>query len=97
VVVPPLTVWAELNEPQSPAVWHVTFQFTPAFAVSPVTVALTLAGVLTARLEGGGVSKATVMPAAEMVITAEAVAVGSNVEVAVRVTVFPEGTVLGAV
>src|SRR6516225_4689395 len=56
-----------------------------------------LAPVLTARLDGGGVSKATVMPAAEMVITAEAVAVGSKVDVAVRVTVFPEGTALGAV
>jgi hypothetical protein len=52
---------------------------------------------LTAKLAGGAVSNATVIPAAAIVITADVVAVGSNVEVAVNVTVFPDGTALGAV
>ena len=97
MVVPPLAVWVGLKEPHRPAVWQVAFQSTPALAVSPVTVALKVTGVLTARLVGGTVSKATVIPAAAIVTTAVAVAVGSNVDVAVNVTVFPEGTALGAV
>lgn len=97
VVLPPLAVCVGLKDPHSPAVWQVAFQSTPALAVSPVTVALKTTGVLTGRFEGGAVSNARVIPAAAMVITAVAVAVGSNVDVAVSVTVFPDGTALGAV
>jgi hypothetical protein len=66
--------------------------------VSFVTVAATFAVPLTVRLVGGAIERATAIGAPVItVIVAEADLVGSAVEVAVRVTVFPAGTLAGAV
>ncbi len=87
-----------LNEPQAPALPHVAVQSTPLLAGSFVTVAATFTGPLTFRLTGGAIERATATGApAITVMVAEADLLGSAVEVAVRVTVFPAGTLAGAV
>ncbi len=58
-------------------------------------MAATFAVPLTIRLVGGPIEIATATPVT--VIVTEADLVGSAVEVAVRVTVFPAGTLAGAV
>ena len=86
-----------MNEPQAPALPQVAVQSTPWFAGSLVTVPATFAVPLTFRLAGGAVERATPTGGGATVIAAEADLVASAVEVAVMVTVFPAGTLAGAV
>ena len=87
-----------MNEPQAPALPQLALQSTPLFAGSLVTVAATFAVLLTVRLPGGAIEKATAIGApAVTLIVAEADLVASAVEVAVMVTVPPAGTLAGAV
>jgi len=75
----------------------VTFQVTPAFWGSLLTVTARLV-LLSMRTELGGVCvKVTEMGEALMVILAETVALLLLADVAVTVTVPPEGTLVGAV
>ena len=84
-----------MNEPQF-ELPQVTIQFTPLFDGSFVTTAVRAVMLLICTEEGGGGLKET-MGAGVMVILAEANFVGSAVEVAVTVTMLPEGTAAGAV
>jgi hypothetical protein len=59
VVALPLAVCAESNEPQAPALSHVTDQFTPIFEGSFVTTAVIVAVAFTCKDEGGAVIKET--------------------------------------
>lgn len=95
----PLAVLAELNVPQAPATLlpQVAVQSTPALLESPVTVALSVADVSSAR-DASEVVKLTVITLEALIVaTAVALVVLSFAEVAVIVTVPPEGTVDGAV
>jgi hypothetical protein len=78
---------------------HATVQFTPAFALSFATFAVMLVVALTASDVGGCAVSVTAIGCTEavIVIVAETDLVLSVTEVAVTVTVFPLGTVVGAV
>jgi hypothetical protein len=95
VVVAPLTVWAGLTEPQLPPP-QLSAQSTPAFAESFVTAAASVAWADVCKELGGDCVKVTEM-GGRMDKLATAVLVGSATDVAVRVTVFPDGTDAGAV
>ncbi len=95
VVVAPLAVCAELSEPQLDPL-QLTAQSTPAFAASLATAALIVACAPTCKEVGGDRLKVTEI-GVRMVNVAEAVFVGSAVEVAVMVTEFPAGMEVGAV
>jgi hypothetical protein len=97
VVAAPLAVVAGLKLPHC-ELPQLTLQVTPAFAESPVTVAMTLAVAAVVIDEGGGVVSATEMEGvAVMVMEADADLVGSVAEVAVTVTTPVPGTAVGAV
>ncbi len=93
-----LVVVAELNEPQA-AEPHVTVHCTRGFAVTSLVIAATReVVVLTSSDAGGGTGKVTAIGmGGTIVMTAEAALVGVAMEVAVTVTVEPEGMVAGAV
>ena len=91
----PLGVVAGLIDPQLPPV-HVTDQFTPRLAGSLRTVATIWAAANT-FIEDGGSCVIETETGGMMVTVAVAVADGSAVEVAVRVTVAPDGMEPGAV
>jgi len=59
VVALPLAVSVESNEPQAPALLHVTDQCTPAFEGSFETTAVSVAVASTCKDEGGAVIKET--------------------------------------
>jgi hypothetical protein len=97
VVAAPLAVVVGLKLPHD-ELPQVTLQATPAFAESPVTVAMMLAVAPVASDEGGGVvSETEIAGAVVMVIEALADFVGSDKEVAVTVTTPAPGTAAGAV
>jgi hypothetical protein len=98
IVAAPLAVCAGLNEPHVEPP-HVTVHFTPPLALSFATFAIMLVVTLTASDVGGCAASATVigMTGAVIVIVAVADFVLSVTEVAVTVTAFPFGTVVGAV
>ncbi len=97
VVALPLAVCAGLNDPQAPALPHVTVQSTPALDGSFATTAVSGLLELTSTDEGGAGLKETAIAGTVMVVAAEIDFVLSAVEVAVTVTVAPAGTVAGAV
>ena len=87
----------KLNVPQpGAATAQVTLQSTPLPALSFVTVALTVAGVLTGTEEGGETLKAIEMTGTLTVIIPLTDLVPSVTEVAVMVTAVA-GTTVGAV
>jgi hypothetical protein len=97
VVALPLGVEAGLKPPQD-ELPQVTDQLTPAFAVSLLTEAIRLAVAPITIDDGAGVVRATEIAGAEVIVmVAEADLVESLTEVAVTVTVLPEGTEEGAV
>jgi hypothetical protein len=75
---------------------HVTFQLTPKFELSLVTVALTMAWA-DMRMKAGGAWVNAIEIGTVIATVAETILVGSAVEVAVIVTVLPGGTEPGAV
>jgi len=92
-------VLAELNVPQAPATLlpQVAVQSTPALLESPVTVALSVADLSSAR-DASEVVKLTVITLEALIVaTAVEWVTPSFAEVAVIVTVPPEGTVVEAV
>jgi hypothetical protein len=84
-----------LNDPQAPALPHVTVQSTPAGNNSPVTIAATALAVPTCIAIGGGSLKETEISL--ILIPAEADFDLSAVDVATTITVLPVGTAAGAV
>jgi hypothetical protein len=85
------------NEPHD-ALPQLTLQLTPRFCASFVTVAVMFPDTLTCWLAGAPDRLTdTGGGAAVMVMVAEAVFVLSATDVAFTVTVFPAGTLLGAV
>jgi hypothetical protein len=91
-VVAPLAVLVGVKLPQVPA--GVQLHVTPPFAGSFMTVATIFAVPDTPRLAGGAVEKVTAIPR-EM--TPDTDLLPSATEVAVMVTVPPDGAVIGAV
>jgi len=97
VVGTPLAVWVGLNDPQAPALPHVTVQSTPALVLSfETTAVIGLVEFICIDVGGGGL-KTTVIAGAVMVMFAETDFVESACEVALTVTVVPVGTAAGAV
>jgi hypothetical protein len=98
VVATPLAVCVGLNDPQAPALPHVTVQSTPAFVESFETTAVMGLVALT-WMDVGGVGLKTIVMGGGVVsvIVAETDFVLSAVEVAWTVTVPPVGTAEGAV
>lgn len=88
-----------MNEPQAPALPQVTDQSTPALVESFETTAVTGVVAFTCIDVGGGGLKTIEIGGgtAVIVIVAEADFVASACEVAVTLTVPPEGTAAGAV
>ncbi len=100
VVVDPLAVVAGLKVPHAPGVLlpQVAVQSTPAFVRSPVTVAPSVAVLLSASDVGTArVIMTSITGDAVMVAAAEALVAPSVTEVAVMVTTPPVGAVAGAV
>jgi hypothetical protein len=97
MVEPPLEVFAGLKLPQD-ELPQATDQLTPALAVSLLTEAARLA-VPPRGIEGGaGVVSTTEIAGADVIAMVTATdLVESLTDVAVKVTVFPEGTDEGAV
>ena len=96
-VAAPLAVWTGLNEPQA-TLPQVTVQSAPLPAGSFEMEAVILAVLLITKLDGGAIVNDTEITSAVMVTgLAFADLVASAVEVAVMVTVLPEGTLAGAV
>jgi len=98
VIDPPLAVCAEagLKLPHAPAVPQFAVQFTPSAFVSLATVANSVAVPPSLKVAGGAVlSVTTIGGVGVMVALAVADLVGSDTDVAVRVTVFPLGAVVG--
>jgi hypothetical protein len=94
VVLLPLAVWIGLKEPHDPA--GEQLQVTPALAGSLDTVAVILACLPITIVEGGAVVSETEMAGRILMLTL-ALLVPSVTEVAVIVTLPPEGTDDGAV
>ncbi len=98
--MPPLAVCAgeRLNVPHAPALPHVAVQSTPRPAASLLTAAVRLAAAFSASVAGSADVIVTASCVDAMIVTvADADFVVSETEVAVSVTMPPEGTAVGAV
>ena len=95
VVATPVSVLVGLNVPQAPALPQVTVQLTPAGSL--VTAVTGVWAVVLSVVGGVGLRVTVITAALVIVIMAWANLVGSVLEVAVTVTVFPVGTAAGAV